>query len=445
MRYVLAFLTAAVVATTLVAGAAAGEAGGQPSLRLTGKASIDRYLASIGVEPRTVVMQRGARNYAGPRCPGKGWSCTNASRVVQISSHHGRNAFECSPPGTGTNPAMNTCVIVQTATAGTNVATCRMRDEGTTVAQSCSITQTNMEGSNRATVELFARTRDGSTQGARQTVTVRQTNGSGRNVLHSLQSIDGVVRSFDPAQAQEGHQTLAVNQTSSSGKNQALVAQFQALLAKASAHRNGIVQRQNAVDGGPNLVADVVQTATNGRNSSLLRQQALYEAQAKSKAGPVEQRQGSAAGGLKGTVDQTSTAPSTSRNFQREDLNMRARTKGTLTQVQFGPAECCTEQLGNANNVFDIRQQSVLSSNGGAQSSRISGSCITSGTCRVDQRQRTDDDFETNSDSCTGSVAFPCSVFIGIVCVPDEGCFDADESEPSVVERGRGRGRSKRH
>jgi hypothetical protein len=440
MRYVLAFLAAAVVATTLVAGAAAGGAGGQPSLRLTGKASIDQYLASIGVDPRTVVVQRGARNYAGPRCPGKGWTCTNASRVVQISSHHGRNAFECSPPGTGTNPATNTCVIVQTSAAGTNVATCRMRDEGATVAQSCSITQTNVEGANRATVELFARTRDGSTQDARQTVTVQQTNASGRNSLHSLQSIDGVVHSFDAAQAQEGHQTLSLRQTSSSGKNQALVGQFQTLFAKAHAS-DGIVQRQNAADGGPNLLADIGQTARSGRNSSLLRQQALYEAQAKSKAGPVEQRQGSAAGGLKGNVDQTSTAPSTSRNFQREDLDMHARTRGTLTQVQFGPAECCTEQLGNAKNVFDIRQQSVLSSDGGAQSSRISGSCITSGTCRVDQRQRTDDDSETNSESCTGSVAFPCSVFIGIVCVPGEGCFDTGEGEPEVSTPGHGKKR----
>jgi hypothetical protein len=315
-----------------------------------------------------------------------------------------------------------------------------MRDEGATVAQSCSITQTNLTGANRATVELFARIRDGSTQDARQTATVQQTNASGRNALHSLQSIDGVVRSFDPAQVQEGHQTLSVHQTSSSGKNQALVGQFQALLAMAFA-RNGIAQRQNAVDAGPNLTADIVQRAASGANNSLLRQQALYEALAKSKAGPVEQRQGSAAGGLKGNVDQTSTGRSTSRNFQREDLKLRAHTKGTLTQVQFGPAECCTEQLGNAKNVFDIRQQSVLSSNGGAQSSRISGSCITSGTCMVDQRQRTDDDFETNSDSCTGSVASPCSVFIGIVCVPEEGCFDTGGGEPEVAKPGRGRKR----
>lgn len=440
MRYVLAFLAAAAAATTLVTGAAASEGGAQSSLRLTDKASVDRYLTSIGVDARTVVVQRGRRNYAGPRCPGKGWTCTTASRVVQISSHRGRNAFECSPAGSGTNPATNTCVIVQSSTAGANVATCRMRDDGMTVAQSCSITQTNQQGANRAKVELFARTQDGSTQDARQTVTVQQTNASGRNSLHSLQSIDGVVRSFDPVQTQEGHQTLAVRQTSSSGKNQALVGQFQSLLAKAHAH-NGIVQRQNAADAGPNLLADIVQTAAGGANSSLLKQLARYDASAKSKAGPVEQRQGSPAGGLKGNVDQTSTAPSTSRNFQREDLDMRARTKGTLTQVQFGPTECCTEQLGNANNVFDIRQQSDLSSNGGAQSSRINGSCVTSGRCRVHQSQRTDDDVETNSDSCTGSVAFPCSVFIGILCVPEEGCFDTGGGETEVAKPGRGKKR----
>jgi hypothetical protein len=441
MRYVLAFLAAA-AAATLVAGATAGGAGSQPSLRLTGKASLDGYLASVGVDPRTVVVQRGRRNYAGPRCPGKGWNCTKASRVVQISSHRGPNAFECSPAGAGTNPATNTCVIVQSSTAGANVATCRMRDDGMTVAQSCSITQTNLQGANRATVELFARTKDGSMQDARQTATVQQTNASGRNFLHSLQSIDGVVRTFDPAQTQEGHQTLTVHQSSSSGKNEALVGQFQSFLAQAHAH-NGVVQRQNAADAGPNLLADIVQTAASGANSSILKQLARYEASAKSKAGPVEQRQGSAVGGLKGNVDQTSTAPSRSHNFQREDLDLRARTKGALTQVQFGPTECCTEQLGNAKNVFDINQQSALSSNGGTQSSRISGSCVTSGRCRVDQSQRTDDDVETNSDSCKGSVAFPCSVFIGILCVPEEGCFDTGGGEPEVAKPGRGKKRQR--
>ena len=57
--------------------------------------------------------------------------------------------------------------------------------------------------------------------------------------------------------------------------------------------------------------------------------------------------------------------------------------------------------------MFDINQESRLFSNGGTQSSLITGSCTTSGTCTIDQFQRTDDETVTNSDSCTGSVRVP--------------------------------------
>jgi hypothetical protein len=436
MKQTMVFVVAAVAATALVAGASAGgdtAAGGS----VTTTSSIHRYLATLGIDSRAVVVQRGQRNYAGPRCPGKAWTCTNASRVVQISSHRGSNRFECSPASAGTNPEANTCVIVQASTTGTNVATCSMRDSGTTVAQSCAITQTNQQGTNKATVELFARTRGGSTQDARQTVDVQQTNASGRNYLRSVQRIEGSVGGFGTVQAQEGHQTLDADQTSSTGSNDVRVEQLQSLLAKAFV-RNGLVQRQNAVDAGPNLDADVTQTAVSGRNSSVLKQRARYKALAKSKAGPVEQRQGSPTGGLRGNIDQTSASPSTSINFQDETLKARAKTHGALTQVQFGPSECCTEQLGSANNVFVISQRSRLISDGGEQTSRISGSCITSGRCKVDQVQRTDDDAERNRESCQGSVEHPCAVFTGIVCFPGAGCsLTDDEGEGSGSARAR--------
>ena len=49
-------------------------------------ANVKTYLRSLGVDPRGVVIQRGARNYAGPNCPGAAWNCTTSTRVVQISS-----------------------------------------------------------------------------------------------------------------------------------------------------------------------------------------------------------------------------------------------------------------------------------------------------------------------------------------------------------------------
>ena len=437
MKRVVVFVGAAAAAAALVAGASAGGESTAAGADLASTSSIQRQLAKLGIDARTVVVQRGARNYAGPRCPGKGWTCTKSSRVVQISSHRGRNSFECSPGGSGTNPSTNTCVIVQESTSGTNFAKCRMRDEGTTVAQSCAISQTNQQGTNRANVELVARLRGGTTQDGRQSATVDQTNGAGRNVLNSLQRIDGVVKSFGSTQGQEGHQTLLAEQLTTTGDNDSRVEQLQSLLAKAFV-RNGLVQRQNAVDGAPNLLADVSQISTSGRNSSGLKQRVRAKALAKSWKGPVEQRQGAPAGGAKGTVDQSSSGPSTSRNSQREDLKLRARTDGTLTQVQFGPMDCCTEQLGNAGNRFVIDQRSSLSSDGGSQSSRITGSCVTSGTCTVDQSQRTDNERKRNRQSCTGSVAFPCSVFTQILCFAGEGCVideGGGESGPSRPSR----------
>lgn len=430
MKQVVVFVVAAAAASALVAGASAGGESSARGASLTGTTSIHRHLAKLGIDPRTVMIQRGARNYAGPRCPGKGWTCTKSSRVVQISSHRGRNSFECSPAGSGTNPATNTCVIVQESAAGTNDAKCRMRDEGTTVAQSCTISQVNQTGANRATVELKARLRGGSAQDGLQIVSVGQTNASGRNVLRSEQRIDGLVKHFGATQTQEGHQSLIAEQLATTGDNHSRVEQLQSLFAKAYA-RNGVVQRQNAVDGAPNLLADISQISTSGQNSSGLKQRARFKALAKSRSGPIDQRQGAPTGGAKGTVDQSSSGPSTSRNSQQEDLKLRARTDGTLTQVQFGPMDCCTEQLGNAGNRFVIDQRSKLSSDGGSQSSRITGSCVTSGTCKVDQSQRTDDERIRNRQSCTGSVAFPCSVFTQILCFAGEGC---------VIDEGGGEG-----
>ena len=71
-------------------------------LDLSSMAKIRHYLRSIGVNPRDVVVQRGHKNYAGPYCPGKGWNCTRATRVVQIATDSGQNSFVCTPAAMGT-------------------------------------------------------------------------------------------------------------------------------------------------------------------------------------------------------------------------------------------------------------------------------------------------------------------------------------------------------
>ena len=104
-RLLPALLAFAAAAAALMALAGAGTAASQPAksgavapdLRSVGTgpaavAKIHSYLRSIGLDPRTVVVQTGKRNYAGPRCPGKRWTCTTATRVLQAGSD---NAFQC--------------------------------------------------------------------------------------------------------------------------------------------------------------------------------------------------------------------------------------------------------------------------------------------------------------------------------------------------------------
>ena len=90
-RRITLVLLAVVVA--LGASAVAGAAGqGSNRIDLSSRAAINDYLRSIGVNPQGVVVQRGARVYAGPSCPGAGWTCTRATRVVQLAAV--QNKFE---------------------------------------------------------------------------------------------------------------------------------------------------------------------------------------------------------------------------------------------------------------------------------------------------------------------------------------------------------------
>ena len=117
----------AVAAALLFVGGATARGTGA-STALPTLAHADRYLSSLGLDPAGFVVQRGARNYAGAKCPGKGWNCTKAKRVLQIASSGGVNAVVCAASsGSAHSTAGATtvgCTIVQTSTSGSNTATC---------------------------------------------------------------------------------------------------------------------------------------------------------------------------------------------------------------------------------------------------------------------------------------------------------------------------------
>ena len=138
-RLLPALLAFAAAAAVLMALAGAGTAASQqpaksgavaPDLRSVGTgpaavAKIHSYLRSIGLDPRTVVIQTGKRNYAGPRCPGKRWTCTTATRVLQAGSD---NVYQCSPAASvvsSTNDGgTQTCEVTQSNPAEAAMRRC---------------------------------------------------------------------------------------------------------------------------------------------------------------------------------------------------------------------------------------------------------------------------------------------------------------------------------
>src|SRR4029450_2767982 len=87
-----ALLCAAAVLVTaggLTSSAGAAAQTSAAPARLSTQAAAAKYLRSLGIDPAGVVVQRGSKNYAGPSCPGAGWNCTKATRVLQISGRAG--------------------------------------------------------------------------------------------------------------------------------------------------------------------------------------------------------------------------------------------------------------------------------------------------------------------------------------------------------------------
>lgn len=246
----LVLVVSLVVVPVVMADPGSGRASriGSPDRReitvdLSSRGGINQYLASLGIDPGEAIIQRGTHNYAGPKCPGGGWTCTDGiGVVVQLSSGHhrgdddddddddGHNVFVCSPKGDATtanpdaDPGPNTfatCVIVQENDTGRNRATCREhneQDEGV-VTQACSISQVNVSGRNQATVDQsVVMEHDDTTQRSVQRSQIGQLNSTGDNRADVSQRSTLATESeededADVFQEQDAIQESIVNQT----------------------------------------------------------------------------------------------------------------------------------------------------------------------------------------------------------------------------------------
>lgn len=432
--FVLAALASAAVLTSSAGAVSQGSAGANLSTR----AGVVQYLASLGVDARGIVVQRGSHNYAGPNCPGKAWTCTTATRVLQIangddSNSRGRdgggddhggggggdgdgdggnhNTFVCaSNSGPGSSSGHGDCTIVQLSTSGgDNVARCFEQSRDASATQSCSITQDNNTGDNRIFIVQQVDANNGPTQFASQYGGTSQTNSTGRNDVQISQDIQQSLnkKDTDPSgtQKQDGHQAASVTQQSDTGNNLAIVNQSLALSADAKKGTT-LSQLQNT-DGDVSSNVGVVQFSGSGRTDARVNQSNEYDAHI-GKADTGNQQQGSPGSGvLPGSGEnvfylQNSTGPATIQSNQREDQDLHAEHVTHLTQSQYGPQWMDPEQGSNPNDRYNLSQSSSQhASNPNTQDDQQFAQCTTTGNCTVSEHIQQQNQQQNNS--CSGN------------------------------------------
>ncbi|MDX6479548.1 MAG: hypothetical protein QOG85_58 [Gaiellaceae bacterium] len=426
----------------LVSGsAAATQANGIARIDVSTRASIVEYLRSIHVNPTGVVIERGSRNYAGPHCPGARWTCTTTAHpVVQVASARGRNRFLCSTAK---------CAVVQVAgptVIATNTAACI---KTTGLAQTCTITQSNATGDNKAVVyeriassagvKTATTTSLKITQTATSHATITQTATGDSSAPNSNEACvyqevainrAGAPKKNTVSVLQSAHQTVTIKQDSANGGNSAAesatsdgqctgaaITQRQTVSSSLNVPKS-LIEKQNAASKGANVAIDIEQNQSAGflgtalgQNSVNFDQYTALTAIGNSSNGPVVQTQSSPTGGLLGTVNQdsddVSTATTTQTEIECEDAAKTglvachtndpdaAEAPATLTQTQFGPIHKAVHkglgiarQTGNSADTFSITQSSTQDFDqgvGGTQTNDIQGDCITDGSCTVTQ------------------------------------------------------------
>ena len=410
------------------------------------RASVVRYLRSIHVNPRGVVIQRGARNYAGSDCPGRGWSCTSTAHpVVQVASAGGSNTFHCSRA---------TCAVVQVAmfsASTTNVAICvpgLSTRSGRN--QTCTISQTSSAADNTAVVyesisstgarnQVVGRTLT-ITQSATSTASITQTaNGSAANEACVFQEVtlDRSGQSSRPRVVlnQAAHQTVTITQNSANGDNSAAksatsggtctgnsITQRQTLDSNLSATRF-IRQNQNLSGTGANVSLEIEQNqspfGTGEGNDSNFYQYAKESAVANT-PGTVRQFQSTAEGGVDGTVNQDSPRVSTVTATQVKHQCVQAAASDQLTCKPDVPSVTLpssvrqrqtmrvhkglgpSTQTENADDTFLVDQSTTQGNDQGPDShatGTVQGDCSTSGNCTVTQHTDVNGQQSSNTQS----------------------------------------------
>jgi hypothetical protein len=364
MRRTVLIVTLAVLSVLLVSGSALARPSAAPALTATSSPETVRsYLRSVGIDPSGVVVQRGERNYAGTDCPGASWSCTTASKVLQLTSG-GVNLSRCTTTGgsasvTKTSSGGNVgCVIVQSSTSGSNVAVCEqisVTGVPGSATQECTITQTSGSGANTARIDqtlvqgpiclpVALGPSAEQAQVAKQYATVRQSTTSGQgsaNVDQDVQQCAARLTSSSVAQAQTTYQEFEIVQapTGFDPDSPSCGGVSGSLQASASQEQKQIGYAPKATGGTQSQTADLI-----------------------------------------GHVDQCSSGVATYTVGQSEDQRLIAPT--VVTQTQVGPFRCCSFQGVNPADTCTITQTGRQSANPNAlQTESVSARAEGTTTC----------------------------------------------------------------
>ena len=402
-RALIAFVGAtAVLAVLPNAGAATGPAVANEPDRaaLTGVSTVPQiktYLRSLGLDPAHAVIQRGARNYAGPNCPGANWNCTSASLkgtiVVQVSKA-GQNVSVCDPEAEGeaslfTAPT-DSCVIEQFSETGNNKATCRQSTDANPAVLICDVTQFNESGNNHADIDQRVRQTTGAAQMADVVASLDQQNESGNNHANLSQ---------------------AISQSTRAAGSQSQDAEFDADVT------------QNTDSGGDNFLQQSQTLDQDGRSSSSANQ-----SQSADHFGEVDQD--ALVGG-----EEAYYAVSTAQQSEPEDgfskahviQSERQTLIGPGAQDQFGPMNCCSSQTGSPPQTqITIQQSSTQKASqfdegAATQAQEINGECLTDGTCTIKHNVSNEADSRNEQVSGTGFQSLTTVCFAG-----SEGGFCSD-------------------
>jgi hypothetical protein len=402
-----------------------------------------QYLVSLGVDPSGVVIQRGAHNYAGPSCPGRGWTCTTSSRVLQIASGPpGANSFACTDSsGTGSvsgGGPPGDCVIVQTSTSGTNSATCTESSTALDANQSCQIQQTNTSGTNTATITQSVNTASGSAQTPKQYSGVLQFNGGGANSVTIGEAVTAFVNQVDPSgsQSQDVKQGVYLDQENSgSGGNTATINQSENLKAAAQ-QQPSLTQKQNA-NNADVTGATVTQNSGSGANNVTVNQSNAYIGNIQQAATGFQQ-QGAPHGGEAEFFTQSSTGASSIAGNQAESQTQRADSIGSLTQKQYGPEWSDPNQGSNIGDTYTVSQGSTQNaSNPSTQDDNQYADCQTTGSCTENQSITQNGFNQTNT--CTGPFCdLHNGVFLGEGGHSGSTCNSSNDQGPCIPSEGNG-------